>query len=63
VPVASEVAEWLNVAADEKAASVIHLAPADTKTVVDIGCGSGSVLAALDKRGFAARYWACEPSQ
>jgi SAM-dependent methyltransferase len=62
VPFASEVADWLNVAADDKAASVIQLAPADTKTVVDIGCGSGSVLAALDRRGFAEKYWACEPS-
>ena len=63
MPAASEVAAWLDVAADEKATSVVELAPVGTETVVDIGCGSGSVLAALDRRGFAEKYWACEPSR
>jgi SAM-dependent methyltransferase len=59
---AAEVAAWLDVAADEKAESVTRLAPAGIRSVVDIGSGTGSVLAALDRRGFADEYWACEPS-
>jgi SAM-dependent methyltransferase len=59
---AAEEAKWLEVAAEEKARSVVRLSPVAVKTVVDIGAGSGAVLSALDRAGFADRYWACEPS-
>ncbi len=56
-----EIAQWLDVAGNEKAASIISLAPQNVRSVVEIGCGTGAVLEALDRRGFAERYWACEP--
>lgn len=58
----AEQAAWLAIAAEEKAATVINLAPTDVRTVVDIGAGSGAVLTELDRKAFAERYWACEPS-
>jgi SAM-dependent methyltransferase len=59
----TDIARWLNVAADEKAASVIALAPPNVSTVVEIGCGTGALLHALDRQGFADRYWGCEPAR
>ncbi len=57
-----DIYDWHTRGADEKAESVVRLAPPGTKTVVEIGCGTGAVLAALDRRGFAEEYWACEPA-
>ncbi len=57
------IREWHAVAAEEKAASVLRLlAGRRIDTVVDVGCGTGVVLQALDRQGFAGRYWACEPT-
>lgn len=56
------IAEWLDVAGEEKAVSVTTLAPSGTKSVVEIGCGTGAILKALDRSGFANEYWACEPA-
>lgn len=57
------VAESFEINAHEKAASVIGLtAGQDVKDVIEIGAGSGAVLRALDRAGFAERYWACEPA-
>lgn len=61
-PMASPQAEWLNIAGDEKAESIVRLAPSSTKSVIEIGCGTGAVLAALDRKGFASHYWGCEPA-
>jgi SAM-dependent methyltransferase len=58
----ADLADWLETAAEEKADSVAGLAPPSVKTVIDVGAGTGAVLAALDRRGFADQYWACEPS-
>lgn len=60
---AQEEAAWLDVAAAGKAASIMALAPPEICTVAEVGCGSGAVIRALDERGFAHRYWACEPSR
>jgi SAM-dependent methyltransferase len=57
------IAQWLDAGSREKAASVISLAPGSVRTVVEIGCGTGAVLRALDRLGFAQHYWACEPDQ
>lgn len=58
-----EIAAWLDIAAEEKADSILRLMPAATiKSVVEIGCGTGAVLAALGRRNFADEYWACEPA-
>jgi SAM-dependent methyltransferase len=56
-----DVAQWLDVGSRAKAESIIRLAPAGVRTVIEIGCGTGAVLRALDRLGFAERYWACEP--
>jgi SAM-dependent methyltransferase len=56
-----DIAAWLDVGADEKAASIAALAPPAVGTVIEIGCGTGAVLEALDRRGFGEAYWACEP--
>lgn len=56
------IADWLAIAGEEKAESIVSLAPKSTSTVLEIGCGTGAVLEALDRRGFADQYWACEPS-
>jgi SAM-dependent methyltransferase len=53
---------WLQVAAVEKAGSVIALAQHATD-VVEIGCGTGALLEELHRRGFGKRFWACEPSR
>jgi SAM-dependent methyltransferase len=59
----AQVAEWLEIAAHEKAASIVGLtAGHEVKEVIEIGTGSGAVLGALDRAGFAERYWACEPT-
>lgn len=57
----SAQAQWLDVAAEEKASSVIRLAPPGISSLVDIGSGAGVVLAVLDRMNFAEAYWACEP--
>jgi SAM-dependent methyltransferase len=55
--------EWLELGAKEKAQSVIELASSyGIQDVLEIGAGSGAVLAELNRREFASRYWACEPS-
>lgn len=59
----TDIAAWLALAADEKAQSIVQLAPPKIETVVDVGAGTGAVLSALDRRGFARSYWACEPSR
>jgi SAM-dependent methyltransferase len=59
----SDLATWHRVAADEKADSITQLAPPGVETIVEIGCGTGAVLEALDRRGFARRYWGCEPTR
>jgi SAM-dependent methyltransferase len=56
-----DIAQWLDVGSRAKAESIVGLAPANVRTVIEIGCGTGAVLRALDRLGFAERYWACEP--
>jgi SAM-dependent methyltransferase len=53
---------WCTTGAREKAFSVASLA-ADRgiRTVLEVGCGTGVVLAELDDLDFGDRYWACEP--
>lgn len=57
-----ELDDWCTLGAREKAVSVIRLA-ADRviRDVLEIGCGTGAVLAQLDNLAFGDRYWACEP--
>lgn len=57
-----DIAEWLAIAGAEKAASIARLAPPEVHNIVEIGCGTGAVLAALDRIGFGQHYWACEPA-
>jgi SAM-dependent methyltransferase len=55
---------WLQTGAAEKAASVIELTrELPIRDVLEIGCGTGAILEELDRREFASRYWACEPSE
>ena len=55
--------QWLEVGAKEKAQSVIELAANyGIQDVLEIGAGSGAILAELNRRDFGTRYWACEPS-
>jgi SAM-dependent methyltransferase len=57
-----ELDDWCTLGAREKALSVTTLA-ADrgVRDVLEIGCGTGAVLAELDELAFGDRYWACEP--
>lgn len=57
------ISDWLSIAGDEKADSIISLVSEPASEIAEIGCGTGAVLEALDRRGFAERYWACEPSR
>lgn len=58
----AELDDWCIVGAREKALSVATLAGGHgVRDVVEIGCGTGPVLAELDRMGFAERYWGCEP--
>ncbi|MGX6446640.1 methyltransferase domain-containing protein [Patulibacter sp. S7RM1-6] len=59
----AQLADWLATAAAEKASTVTALAPAGVEDVIEIGCGPGALLTELDRRGFAERYWACEPAE
>lgn len=56
------ISDWLSIAGDEKADSILSLVTEPVSEIAEIGCGTGAVLEALDRRGFADRYWACEPS-
>jgi SAM-dependent methyltransferase len=58
----TDLATWHRVAANEKADSIIQLSPAGMERIVDIGCGSGAILEALDQRNFGGSYWGCEPT-
>jgi SAM-dependent methyltransferase len=54
---------WLNVGAADKANSVLELTRGlPIRDVIEIGTGTGGILDELDRRGYAERYWACEPS-
>jgi SAM-dependent methyltransferase len=55
--------QWLELGAKQKAQSVIELASNyRIQDVLEIGAGSGAILAELNRREFGGRYWACEPS-
>jgi SAM-dependent methyltransferase len=55
---------WLRIGAEQKATSVIQLAEGlGIRDVLEVGSGTGAILEELDRRGFADRYWACEPSE
>jgi SAM-dependent methyltransferase len=55
--------EWLELGAIEKARSVIELARGlSVSSVLEVGAGTGAVLAALDRLGFGEAYYAVEPS-
>ncbi len=55
--------EWLELGAIEKARSVIELASGLTvSSVLEVGAGTGAILAALDRLGFGDAYYAVEPS-
>lgn len=55
----SDLDDWCTLGAREKALSVVTLA-ADLgiRDVLEIGCGTGAVLAELDDLAFGDRYWA-----
>jgi SAM-dependent methyltransferase len=59
----TDFASWHRVAAGEKADSITKLAPRGLERIIEIGCGTGAVLEALDRRGFGKYYWACEPTK
>lgn len=58
--------DWRNVTARAKAANIIRLWQATSqvrpRTIVEIGCGDGAVLARLDELGFADAYVGAELS-
>jgi SAM-dependent methyltransferase len=55
--------EWLSIGAVDKATSVEHLARGLSITsVLEVGCGTGAVLAEIIRRGIGSEYGACEPS-
>lgn len=55
--------EWRLAGATQKAESVIQLTQGlKVDSVLEIGAGTGAVLEMLDRRGFARRYYAVEPS-
>lgn len=54
---------WLSVGAPEKAASVEHLSTGlRIVSILEVGCGTGAVLAELTRRKVAHEYAGCEPS-
>jgi SAM-dependent methyltransferase len=54
---------WAQLGAIEKANSVVELAGGLPRNdVLEVGCGTGAVLFELLRRGFAMRYWGCEPA-
>jgi SAM-dependent methyltransferase len=55
--------EWLSVGAVDKATSVEQLARGLSITsLLEVGCGTGAVLAEIIRRGIGSEYGACEPS-
>jgi SAM-dependent methyltransferase len=55
---------WRLLGAREKANSVMVLTQGIAiESVLEIGAGTGAVLETLDERGFAAEYYAVEPSE
>lgn len=55
--------DWLVVGAAEKASSVEYLTKdLGIVTVLEVGCGTGAILAELVKRGVGHEYAGCEPS-
>jgi SAM-dependent methyltransferase len=55
--------EWLSVGAVDKAMSVEELVRGLSITsVLEVGCGTGAVLAEIIRRGIGFEYGACEPS-
>lgn len=55
--------QWLRIGAIEKTTSIVSLAGSyPVADVLEVGCGTGAILEELDRRGFAERYWACEPA-
>jgi SAM-dependent methyltransferase len=54
---------WLSIGAGEKAKSVEQLAgDLGIESVLEVGCGTGAVLAELIQIGIGSTYAACEPS-
>jgi SAM-dependent methyltransferase len=55
--------EWLSVGAVDKAMSVEELArDLRITSVLEVGCGTGALLAEIIRRGVGSEYGACEPS-
>jgi hypothetical protein len=61
--IGDELGAWHRVAAKEKAESIVQLAPPGSNRIVEVGCGTGAVLEALDEVGFGRNYWGCEPDE
>jgi SAM-dependent methyltransferase len=62
-PVESQDA-WLSVGAPDKASSVERLTgDLSIRSVLEIGCGSGALLAEMIDRKIGSEYAACEPSR
>lgn len=57
-----DISDWLATAGAEKAESITTLVREPVADVVEIGCGTGAVLTALEDAGFATNLWGCEPS-
>lgn len=54
---------WLSIGATEKAASVEHLTRGlSIASVLEVGCGTGAVLAEMMRRSIGSEYAGCEPS-
>jgi len=54
---------WLSIGAVDKAVSVQQLTrDLRIKSVLEVGCGTGAVLAEIIRRGIGSEYGACEPS-
>jgi len=54
---------WLSIGAVDKATSVEQLARnLGIRSVLEVGCGTGAVLAEIVRRGIGSEYGACEPS-
>lgn len=58
-----DISRWLATAGTEKAQSIADLVGSPVQDALEIGCGTGAVLQALDAMGFAENLWACEPSK
>jgi SAM-dependent methyltransferase len=61
--IGDDLGAWHRVAAKEKAESIIQLAPPGSNRIVEVGCGTGAVLEALDEAEFGQSYWGCEPDE